>query len=288
MILCFPCYSQHRKNGQVRPRTDTILVSLAKTTYLAFPAPIELVDIGNKDFTFKVEKNILLLKCRPGARSTNMLIKFGQELFTASLIFSESPPRSLYDYRKRDFENQESGTWERSTAQDTSGIRPGLNQGSKAASSASGYKNGESPVPEKRISAVYALEPHFKTYGVIKNSISFLLQNMVSDDKYIYMQFSISNKSRLSYVLDYVSFEYKRPGNLIPPRVFEPVSTPADNIVPAQSRQILIYVIPLFASALKGQFTVTFRETAGNRKAMLKIPSRAVHSALVFSHDQIQ
>lgn len=280
-------YGQHRKNAPVRPHTDTIQVCLAKTTYLAFPSAIELVDLGNKDFTFKVEKNILLLKCKPGARNTNMLIKFGQELFTASLMYAEVPPRSLYDFRKRDFDSQDNGTWERSSAQDTPGKSPEPVQGATALSPQA-YKNGDSPVPDKRIAAVHALEPHFKTYGVIKNSISFLLENLVSDDKYIYLQLSVSNKSRLNYILDYVSFEYKRPGNLFPPKVFEPVSTPADNTVPAHSRQVLVYVIPLFASSEKGEFTITFRETAGNRKAILRIPSRAVQSALVFSHDQIQ
>lgn len=277
-------------SAQSQHAEDTILVSQARTTYLAFPADIDLVDIGNKDFVFKVEKNIVLLKSlHPDARPTNMLIKFGQDLYTANLIYSNHAARSLYDFRKTSF-TQHTGGWQRNRALDTSGYNPSGSAGNTGAPGAGGpaADPADSVVSQKRIDAVQVLLPHFKTYGTIKNSIVFLLGNMVSDDRFMYFQFQVVNKSHLNYVLDYVSFEYKQYGSAAPSRAFEPVYTPVNREIAAHQKLVLVYAIPLFASGSDGQFSVTFRETLGNRKAILHIPARAVRSALIFSHDTIR
>lgn len=270
------------RHSPVNPgRTDTILVTFSRTTYLAFPADIDLVDIGNKDFVFKVEKNILLLKCmKPGAKPTNMLVKYGQELFTASLFYTEKAGRSLYDYRKK-IPGQSDAYQNFNRETDSTGF----NAGSSSETSAG---PAGMAVPEKRIRIVGALKQHFKTYGTMKSSIAFLLENIVSDEKFMYLQFRVKNKSHLNYTLDYVSFEYKKYGSRLPTKAFEPVYIPPNTAIPAHTEQVLVYVIPLFASGSDGQFTVTFRETLGNRRAILHIPTRAVRSALIFSHDLIE
>src|ERR1700712_5050220 len=96
-ILCLVqtavCLGQKNKGNQAR--TDTMYVSINTSTYLAFPGDIELVDIGNKDYSFKVEKNILLLKSnRPNGAMTNMLVKFGGNLFTGILVYTANPVKS--------------------------------------------------------------------------------------------------------------------------------------------------------------------------------------------------
>lgn len=274
-------HAQVRHQNKLATDADTIMVSISRTTYLAFPADIDLVDIGNKDYTFKVEKNILLLKSlKQGARTTNMLVKFGQELFTANLLYTDLTTKSLYDFRKKNFNQSVTAKVKKLRVADSSGFNSGTATGAEAAT--------DTLVSARRVNAVQALPPHFKTYGTIKNSIAFLLGNMVSDDQYMYLQFEVINKSHLNYILEYVSFEYKKYGNKSGTRAFEPVYTPAVREIAAHKKAILVYVIPLFASGSDGQFTVTFRETLGNRKAQLHIPTRAINSALVFSHDIIQ
>lgn len=282
MVSISGSYCQNRILHKQTTSADTIQVSITRTTYLAFPADIELVDIGNKEYTFKVEKNILLLKSlKTGSHSTNMLVKFGQELFTASLVYAENSNRSLYDFRKKSFDYGTPFVKKLKVA-DTSGFNSGAVTSLTADSVIS-----DSPVSLKRVTAVKALSPHFKTYGTIKNSIAFLLGNMVSDDQYMYLQFQVINRSQLNYLLDYVSFEYKKFGSKGVSKAFEPLYIPPAREVLAHKIETLVYVIPLFASGSDGQFTVTFRETLGNRKAQLHIPTRAIKSALVFSHDII-
>ena len=282
MVCVSSSFCQTRILNKQTSATDTIQVSISRTTYLAFPADIELVDIGNKEYTFKVEKNILLLKSlKAGSHPTNMLVKFGQELFTASLIYAENNNRSLYDFRKKNFENGATFT-RRVKVVDTSGFNSGAVISLTADTGVT-----DSLVSPKRVAAVKALAPHFKTYGIIKNSIAFLLGNMVSDDKFMYLQFQVINKSHLNYLLDYVSFEYKKYGSKGVSKAFEPLYTPSTREVSAHKIETLVYVIPLFASGSDGQFTVIFRESLGNRKAQLHIPTRAIKSALVFSHDII-
>lgn len=282
MVSVSSSFCQNRLLHTQTMYTDTIHVSISRTTYLAFPADIELVDIGNKEYSFKVEKNILLLKSlRSGSHPTNMLVKFGQELFTANLIYAENNNRSLYDFRKKNFDYPATSR-KKLKAGDTSGFNSG-----EVVSLSADSLIADSLVSLKRVAAVKALSPHFKTYGTIKNSIAFLLGNMVSDDQFMYLQFQVINKSKLNYLLDYVSFEYKKYGRNGVSKAFEPLFTPTTREVSAHKSETLVYVIPLFASGSDGQFTVTFRETLGNRKAQLHIPTRAIKSGLVFSHDII-
>jgi len=266
---------------------DTLFVSPGSTTYLAFPEPITLVDIGNKDYVFKVEKNILLLKSGVAqGKGTNMLVRFSDNLFTGWLVHTTARHRSLYDYRNGVKQAQHIMLRSLDSTEHTAPPQPVLSLTHPGTLLPT---VGMAPqfLIDKHIKEIAGYDDKFRTLGVVKHSLAFLLVNLMNDSSYLYLRFRIINKSNIDYNLDYVSFEVKRKGrfqgagNL---KVLQPVFTPGLAKITAHANKALIYVVPLYAPGEGGSLEVTFREANGNRRALLSIPGRALSLGGVFTN----
>lgn len=273
---------------------DTLYVSNASSTYLAFPKEIDLINIGSSDFVFQVEKSMVYLKAiRPMVKPTNLFIKCSNGILVMNLVYQLKPKKYLYDFRTLNFDilNPKQGSLnlrfgspksfnenESRSKKEINGINVprGKDSGLYSDVDTSQYPFGIS------INKIQNSEDRFKTFGTAQNQITILLTNIFTDTKRMILKFKIINRSSLNYELDYVSFQFKRRTHYSQNSILNPLYSPVLTSCGPKTQETLVYILPLFGTATSGDFSVTFRELNGDRKETLEIPERAFKMAELF------
>ncbi len=275
---------------------DTLYISNYSSTYLAFPQDIDIINIGSTDFIFHVEKSIVFIKAtRPTNKITNMFMKCGQGIFTINLVYQEKPKKSLYDFRKINFDlfneegnksTSEQGTFSSSSKALTAlGVKDRkIFMGSNAALEDLGgfEKDSLQKKYEANAKLILAYPDRFKTFGTAQNRITILLTDLLTDSKWMYLKFKVSNKSSLNYDFDYTSFQLLRSKMGKKNLAFTPLYySPLESCL-SHTKEKMVFILPLFAETEQGNFKVVFRELHGDRKISVLVPDRAFKMASIF------
>lgn len=234
------------------PPHDTLWVSHDKTFYIVFGSEVEIVNIGNEDFDYSAQKNIVLLSAiKQKAVTTSLMVtlKTG-DVYVWYLGYRHHPPRLMEDMR--------AGT-HRTTGGPTASngaypVKPVANRnseitfprpsGSGTGSSAASYEayqqrqaeryadvqppgyiaqreqseNRDFEAPDGIIQnkMFYVLKQgrDVNDIGEIDNSIYFMLHNIYVDRKYIYLKIAIHNTSSIAFDIDLISFERQQKGGM--------------------------------------------------------------------------
>ncbi len=305
LVFTYSSYAQSIKNDFESKVPDSLWISSNKSTYLAFPQEVDLVNIGSADFIFQVEKNIVFLKAQKiGVKSTNMLVKCGYRLFSITLMYQAKPKKCLYDLRNINFDFMHSPKDDQTLIKDpTETKKPNfktlnnedplknINKDSpsvikiKNSIGAINDQNNDSSTLEfeRHALTLLSMPDRFKTYGVSQNQITLLFTDIYTDSTRMYLKFKFINRSSLAYDFDYISFHFKRKTHFTKNTIIAPIWKSTLTSCNPHSQQSMVFVLPLFGTSDEGEFSSIFREFNGVRKETIQIPDRAFKLAKTFN-----
>jgi len=245
---------------------DTIYVSTEMTTYLVFPEPISVWDLGSKSYAAKIEsRNMLYLKPLKAHTSISSLLVQTADgtIYLNYIAYCKFPQQLFWDYRST-----------RAAPASTAG--------------------DSLPAQEEKVqnvSAHYARQVAFvrsqKKGNLLtrsSNRMRLRVSHLAVDSGAMYLLLDVRNRSSIPYQVQYVGFAYKEPRSKksrkrIDPEQnqVEPLFSEGVAVISAQKQEQLAYVLPLFAPTRKGYLEIIIREENGNR--VLKASLRATRLA---------
>jgi hypothetical protein len=247
---------------------DTVYVSNHTTTYLIFPQAVEVVDIGSKDYTGKIESgNMLFLKpLKALAQPSNFLVRTQDgSVYLHNIAFAHQPKRVFWDYRGK----EENNPFEAASTD----------------KSAQNINLHETKILEEKL-LLLKKQPNKKIASSKANMLHLLVENFAVDNETAYLIVALQNNSSIPYKIDYVSFAYKEPKKkkskkqvLIPENEVRPLAAIATDLILPGKSESLAYAIPLYAGTSKGFFEITVREKNGNRTMTCKVGARKIMKA---------
>lgn len=241
------------------PVIDTVFVSTSITTVLIFPKDVILFDIGSEDFGGQKNTNLLRLKAvSEDVPPTNVLVKYGDDIFHGTLAYKAKPKQTFIDFRK---------------TQSTS--LPNSARISKQDS----IKNLEKEICQKRLNLLMSDKKiAYRTLSVMNEQLGLALTNMRTDGDNVFLKFLVVNSSKLDYDIDFAEFIYRDPltnrdikGGYDRKNVYPIVQTDVKDIE-AKKEQFIGYAIPRFALSRKGELQFVLREKSGSRILEITIP----------------
>lgn len=225
-------------------KIDTVYVSHDKTTYVMFSDDIDVVDIGNKEYAYVANANMVLFKAlRENAQPTSLMVKTKTAVKVWMIAYKKSPQKILIDTRPS------SESYNQPVVQNTSNSNTGntniqANANSKPEVRQSTIQNGyvSAEAYQKRMEEKYSKTPpypsiatrtangnrdaiihdnlmqqkvHFilnqrkfiKDIGEIDDGLYFSLHDVYVDRNFIYIKLGIENTTSIAFDLDFISFE---------------------------------------------------------------------------------
>ena len=242
---------------------DSVFVDLEKNSYLVFPRPVSLVDMGSQgDYLHQVVDNVVLLKALQKGKPTTLFVKAGDQVQVAILSFKSGNKRHLYDYTSLADEKKPDVD------------EPGL----------------DTDFIEKQL-ALFKKQFDRLNLRKKKNHVSFQLLNLQTDEQAIYLKLRLENHSALIYqteslTAENLEFQRKRflsrkKINRIPVNPILPVRLYA---IPARESREFYLVLPVYAVGSQGALHITLRESSGVRTMTLKIKDQLLSKAKLLSH----
>ena len=254
---------------------DTVHVSVGMTTYLIFPSPIKMLDLGSKNYAGRIEQNKLLLKpVRGFVPSSAMMIETEDgQVYLHYIAYRQQPERIFWDYRNQS----------QQTAARNEGSGPSMASGSQG--------NRTDPADPRQMyaskMAYLGKQRRRNLFSKRENNIGIRVTALAVDNTATYMLLQLNNRSSIPYKLEYVSFAYreKRKRKTRRNMVGEqnqvlPMFSRTVEIVKPRSRSELAYAFPLFANTLKGKLEIIVRETDGNRVVKAYVPAKVLAKSL--------
>jgi hypothetical protein len=246
--------------GQVLAQNDTIQVSPERTTYLLFNQPVDLVDIGlTQAYVARIEGACVFIKAlQAGAAPTTLLVRSGNDYFSAHLQSHSKPPKSLYDYRGRNL-SLSSPTSSESTSVTSVQLEQQLDR----------IRPAEGKVIRQ----------------TKQHRVSLSLIGMYNDPSATYLVLRLRNRSSIPYRIDYVGFERveKRGRRFSANNLENQETVPLGVVAPASIgphlTDTLRYALPLYAFGSRGKLRAMVREANGSRTLQLSIPGRLLNQA---------
>ncbi|MBD0258826.1 MAG: DUF4138 domain-containing protein [Cytophagales bacterium] len=251
--------------ASVRPtaaQTDTIQVTHTANTYLLFNQPVDLVAVGLAGtYLAKIEGKSVFLKAKEAnVWPTTILVRSGDDYFTAQLEYNPLPEKSLYDFR--------------STG--NASVLPAKSKTVQPLPAATVQKR-----LEELSKAADGKALRTKKAGDVRLS----LVSLFNDQGATYLQLLLRNGSSIPYWLDYVGFELleQRGKRFSNNNTDRKETLPLVAVAPAQiaagKAEALRFALPLYAFGRRGKLLITVRETAGSRVLHLKVPGQAINHA---------
>jgi hypothetical protein len=248
---------------------DTILVSDTETTYLLFPEEVLLVDIGRSgEYFAKIEGNSVFLKARSKQTGpTNLFIRYGQEYYTARLLFHEKPLRYLYE------------------------------PGSKASHPSPAFhkeEKGGEPDTELGLAGlrkVKAAPENWLGAKKTRHGLTLRITHLQIDQQLIYLGMQLRNSSSIDYRLDFAGFSFQEKRgrrfsrNNNSRKEVRPFISEAPSVIPAHGESSLFYALPLYAMTSRGKLLIQLREREGARVLDIAVPARRINQAPILTTD---
>jgi len=264
------------QEAAVRPETrlstasttplQDVAVSDSSTTYLVFPAGVNLVDVGMLNhYLVKIEANAVFVRARrKNPPPTPILVRHGSKYWMGRLVFVKSPVLQLYDFQIP-----------------TTGLPP---------NALALDRDPEQKVRlEDRLASLDKAKEEHQAVAVMDNRLVLSLANIRNDKNFTYLRLKVINKSSIDYNVDFTDFELvENTGKKFlgkkkneARRPLAPLGGLPNQIIAGNSTGYLLYAIPLFAATDQGFLEVTLRELNGARVLRLPVPSKVVNTASI-------
>jgi hypothetical protein len=256
---------------------DTVYVSTEMTTYLIFPTPIKLLDLGSKNYAGRIEQNKLLLKPVRGqvAPSAMMIETEDGQIYLHYIGYKQQPKRIFWDYRTL-----------LATHATNSNHSAGNNGYGNTGNGNNGSDNKADDIYSGKL-AYLKKQKRRRLFYKKENNIALRISALAVDNTATYMLLQVDNQSSIPYKLEYVSFAYieKRKRKARRKVVGEenqvlPMLSQTTDMVKPRSTSELAYAFPLFANTLKGKLEIIVRETDGNRVVRAYVPAKVLAKTL--------
>lgn len=248
---------------------DTIYVSTEMTTYMVFPEPISVWDLGSKSYAAKIEsRNMLYLKPLKAHTSISSLLvqTVDGTIYLNYIAYRKFPHQLFWDYR-------------------TARAAPASTSGDSLPAQEEKLQN---------VSAHYAQQIEFlrsqKKGNLLmrsSNRMRLRVSHLAIDSGATYLLLDVHNRSSIPFQVQYVGFAYKEPRSKksrkrIDPEQsqVEPLFSEGVAVISPQKREQLAYVLPLFAPTWKGYLEITISEENGNRVLKGKLRATRLAKAL--------
>lgn len=243
--------------------SDTIYINKSGT-YIMFNNEIDFASVGNNIDVFSETKEKLLLvksKKEGGFEPCPLLVKYGSVYFNAILMYKKEITEPFVVVKQKDYDEKV------------------LEYEKKQIDFQEKIKE-ESKI-RKNIEKISFYPEEINSLGIYESKVTLMLTNIRTDDKYLYLRFSLINNSSFDYEIDYVRF------NIIENKKKEDLqmntnndlkyilSTETQNIN-RKSKAVLIYALPNFAPSEKGGISFIINEKNGSRKLNLFIDSKHI------------
>jgi conjugative transposon TraN protein len=246
-------------NAEVAPYE--IKLTQNKTTHVLFPSSIEYVDLGSSEIIankVEVTSNVLRLKTiKEDILPTNFtVITSDGKYYSFNTIYDKQPKLLSYDFTK--FEKQVNKQQSEVLFKDLGTTSPSLVD-----------------LFMKAIIKKNKKELNIKSKNY---SVEARLKSIYTQDGKLYFHISISNKSNLPYVVDYVSFKIKdrrtTKRTTIQEVSLKPIRNYSDSqTINSQSKQDYVYMLDQFTLSDKQVLLIEIYEKNGIRNQMLKVKS---------------
>jgi len=253
-----------------------IAVSDSSNTYLVFPGPVSLVDVGQAPhYMVKIETNAVFVRARRrNPPPSPILVRYGSRYWMGHLSYVDRPVLQLYDF-------QDGGAMGTSTGSsaDGSGVENQL---------ALDKSQQQRAAAEAKLSRLNKLRrPDHQAVAVADNDLVMSLANVRNDKDYTYLRLKVINSTTIDYAVDYTDFQLVEDSNKKlfgkkkneARRPLAPAGGSNSQTIGARSTGYLLYAVPLYASTDRGHLEITLREKFGARLLLLKVPSKIINTA---------
>lgn len=264
--------------ANVAPRMQLeIAVSDSSTTYLVFPGPVSLVDVGQAPhYLVKIESNAVFVRARRrNPPPTPILVRYGSRYWMGHLVYTGRPVLQLYDFQ----DGGSLGTSAGSKSRNGAGVEDALalDQGHE--------KRARAEARLARLaSARHADTRGLRTRG---NHLVLSLANVRNDKDFSYLRLKLRNATAIDYAVDFTDFELVENSHKKflgrkkneARRSLAPAGGADNQTIPARTTGYLLYAVPLYAATDRGHLEITLREKFGARVLVLKVPSKVINTA---------
>ncbi|GAA4364141.1 hypothetical protein GCM10023185_33390 [Hymenobacter saemangeumensis] len=254
-----------------------IAVSDSSTTYLVFPGPVSLVDVGQAPhYLVKIESNAVFVRAkRRNPPPTPILVRYGSRYWMGHLVYTHRPVLQLYDFQDGGALGVSAGGKARNGAGVDDALA--LDQGHE-----------KRKLAEARL-AKLATAKHADTSGLrtADNNLVLSLANVRNDKDFTYLRLKLRNTTTIDYAVDFTDFELvensrkkflgKKKNEARRP--LAPAGGAESQTIPARATGYLLYAVPLYAATDRGHLEITLREKFGARVLVLKVPSKVINTA---------
>lgn len=239
---------------------DTLEITHRYAIYLVFDHPIEWVDLGQGDqYHYKIEGNCLFIKAAGDqVNPSTLLVKQASSYYQAWLQYTPNPLQWFYP----------------------------IEQGKSANKSIPDH-TADSIYYDELITRMMKKENPMKLLGRKRQNLHCQLKQLAVDSQAIYLVFQLENSSSIDFELDFISFEwiqlhsrgwFKKKKKSV--KYSKVLSKKHPKIIAAVEKELLGFVIPVFAAEKSGKLKVTFREINGDRTLSMDINARHFHHAM--------
>lgn len=254
-----------------------IAVSDSSTTYLVFPGPVSLVDVGQAPhYLVKIESNAVFVRARRrNPPPTPILVRYGSRYWMGHLVYTGRPVLQLYDFQDGGALGVSAGGKARNGAGVDDALA--LDQGRE-----------KRELAEARL-AKLATARHADTSGLrtADNDLVLSLANVRNDKDFTYLRLKLRNTTTIDYAVDFTDFELVENSRRKflgqkkneARRSLTPAGGAESQTIPARATGYLLYAVPLYAATDRGHLEITLREKFGARVLVLKVPSKVINTA---------
>lgn len=254
-----------------------VAVSDSSTTYLVFPGPVSLVDVGQAShYLIKIETNAVFVRARRrGTPPTPILVRYGSRYWMGRLAYVNRPVLQLYDFQEGGSLGMKSG----SSSSDGTGLENSL---------ALDKNQQQRATAEAKLASLNQLRrADHQAIAVADNDLIMSLANVRNDRDFTYLRLKIINSTTIDYAVDFTDFQLVEDskGKLFGKKKNEarrslaPSGGAAGQTISARSTGYLLYAVPLYAATDRGHLEITLREKFGARMLLLKVPAKVINTA---------
>lgn len=253
---------------------DTIFVNEKLSVYISLKDSPKLLDLGSMDYISNVKGDVILLKAKfAGVAPSSFLIQVDNDIKTGIIAYKKDLKVIHLDFRKGfSYANNENIQTPKTSSEVKKNNQDSLLNVSVRVLS---DENDDTEINANMLKVKQTAESiknytdQLEKHAVQRDMILFRVTDLVSDEKFMYIKVSVTNKSNLSYKFDYVSFELSGKEK----RVLNPIyTTDNEKLIKSKETANIVYVMPLYAGNNRTTLEVIFREDKGLRKAYIKIP----------------
>lgn len=252
--------------------SDTVYASTSATISVLFPSSISLVDVGNEDYAFEYDNNLLLLKAKkPQAGFTSLLVRYGDAFFMGVVGYQTALDQFYYDYRQTEYEHLLA-----------------LGEEQVGLPIVPVPEIASIPQEEKAAPPTFLLETQLAQFKQLpleklrvksckKGGVFGKLEVVRNSDSCTFLRLRLYNTSTMPFEVEFSGLQYRERSrgkgldDMVLP--MKPLAAEIPEIVHPQDQATCLFAIPHFATSKRAKLEINIQERTGTRAIQFAIPS---------------